>query len=965
MVGLTPGSVAFEAVTVVDALFEDVLGAAAAEKEPAQPVVLFCSALDGDKRMAIDQHIELAHPAGTAEQQATPEQASKQLGDRERIPTGPITLSVHTLQLELPLLRELKQTKQHVWISIDPFGRAHELEVRHRSTRLRPASLDPVLLDVHELLPLLPGKPLWEPVCEALCSVEEQDSDVYFVLKAGLNSEHPDEVLHVTAPGLITPVNTVMAAAIDDEQELGMAHVNLKDLLKREHEPTCEAIDVLDRHGKRVASISITLTALASLRYALGATLERCLERSGKAAAVIQGGKKLGRRRRFATVATVAKKVVAMAETKAEVAEMTEEAVEAERRRAAVKAERRRARKPSQPEKGVSFSLLAASSLPSKEQRAAAAEMAEMTEAAVGAEEGEGFSFFSFLAASSFLPEKEQRAAAAKAALRNRNRLITRRAEIAKALKELHASRVAQEAAWTRAQKGSVDKIEKEEAAKKEELAAARRAKEEAVARVVKAAIEARVTSSARAAAKLKEAGVVAKLKKALREWPRIEGVAATPAPESAAGDDAFISPPDLVVATDDKNDDKKPTDSSHASPVVAKDDKKPTPRSRRNRIPREEVGEERTAAHTGKEDGEERTAAQTGKEDGEEMTAGQTVAMSVVQSVAQSVALMVLSTKLELPAKPVRASSLRPSPRQLGVGRVRHGSPPDEEPNQHAIRGVGRVRPRQSLQSHTLGDETDVLFGADGFPMERRWNRTPPSSDGFTLFGSDPISVRRWPDPRARTPAGPFANSAFSRIAEKSAEQSVKLSAIPGAESQQPSRLVSRLVQDNRAHTEREARWQLWQKANSSWLHDREELLSIVRRRREGTHLMRNAISMQSEDREILLWAASTPAACNQDAISMQSGAPSTPAAPPSPEDAEMWTIGQAPKMGHPLHSPLGPPIGRSPASPRIRLSSPGLHAPRLSHHTPRVPLTRRPCYVFEEQVALLPSSVSPRVTV
>ena len=295
----------------------------------------------------------------------------------------------------------------------------------------------------------------------------------------------------------------------------------------------------------------------------------------------------------------------------------------------------------------------------------------------------------------------------------------------------------------------------------------------------------------------------------------------------------------------------------------------------------------------------------------------------------------------------------------------MRPGSPPDEEPNQHAIRGVGRVRPRQSLQSHTLGDETDVLFGADGFPMERRWNRTPPSSDGFTLFGSDPISVRRWPDPRARTPAGPFANSAFSRIAEKSAEQSVKLSAIPGAESQQPSRLVSRLVQDNRAHTEREARWQLWQKANSSWLHDREELLSIVRRRREGTHLMRNAISMQSEDREILLWAASTPAACNQDAISMQSGAPSTPAAPPSPEDAEMWTIGQAPKMGHPLHSPLGPPIGRSPASPRIRLSSPGLHAPRLSHHTPRVPLTRRPCYVFEEQVALLPSSVSPRVTV
>jgi hypothetical protein len=31
-----------------------------------------------------------------------PEQASKQLGDREGTPTGPITLSVHTLQLEPP-----------------------------------------------------------------------------------------------------------------------------------------------------------------------------------------------------------------------------------------------------------------------------------------------------------------------------------------------------------------------------------------------------------------------------------------------------------------------------------------------------------------------------------------------------------------------------------------------------------------------------------------------------------------------------------------------------------------------------------------------------------------------------------------------------------------------------------------------------------------------------------------------
>ena len=152
-------------------------------------------------------------------------------------PLPDIALSVHTLQVEPLMLRQVQQARQHVWVSIDPLGLADELNLRLRSRRLRLASTDPVFLGVQELLPIEPGEPLWEPVCEALRSVEEQDSDVYFVLKAGLGPEHPDE-LDDTAEGPGLQVGAVVgalraaAAADDSEEELGTALVNLEDLLK-------------------------------------------------------------------------------------------------------------------------------------------------------------------------------------------------------------------------------------------------------------------------------------------------------------------------------------------------------------------------------------------------------------------------------------------------------------------------------------------------------------------------------------------------------------------------------------------------------------------------------------------------------------------------------------------------------------------------------------------------------------
>ena len=137
---------------------------------------------------------------------------------------------MHTLQVEPLLLRQVQQARQHVWVSIDPLGLADELNLRLRSRRLRLASTDPVFLGVQELLPIEPGEPLWEPVCEALRSVEEQDSDVYFVLKAGLGPEHPDE-LDDTAEGPGLQVGAAVgalraaAAADDSEEELGTARM--------------------------------------------------------------------------------------------------------------------------------------------------------------------------------------------------------------------------------------------------------------------------------------------------------------------------------------------------------------------------------------------------------------------------------------------------------------------------------------------------------------------------------------------------------------------------------------------------------------------------------------------------------------------------------------------------------------------------------------------------------------------
>ena len=147
-------------------------------------------------------------------------------------------------------MRRVQRARQYVWVDIDPLGLSDELDLRLHSRRLRVASPEAVAMAVHEVLPIEPAEPLWEPMCDALRSPEEQDSDVYFVLKGGPAAEHPEEVVEAGGGG----ESAVTAAeAAEAEEELGTAHINLEDLLRREHEPSHEKLEVLDEAGKRIA----------------------------------------------------------------------------------------------------------------------------------------------------------------------------------------------------------------------------------------------------------------------------------------------------------------------------------------------------------------------------------------------------------------------------------------------------------------------------------------------------------------------------------------------------------------------------------------------------------------------------------------------------------------------------------------------------------------------------------------
>lgn len=85
-----------------------------------------------------------------------------------------------------------------------------------------------------------PGEPIWDPLVEALRSEDEQDSDIYFILFGHGKAE---------------------------EEELGTAHINLEAMMKRGHDETHICVPVLDNDQHQIAQLTISVTAIAALKW--------------------------------------------------------------------------------------------------------------------------------------------------------------------------------------------------------------------------------------------------------------------------------------------------------------------------------------------------------------------------------------------------------------------------------------------------------------------------------------------------------------------------------------------------------------------------------------------------------------------------------------------------------------------------------------------------------------------------
>ena len=104
-----------------------------------------------------------------------------------------------------------------MWVDVDPLGKEFELGLNLRSKRVR-AVHSRVGVSLHGRVPVEPSEAIWEPIVEALRSEDEQDSDVYFVVRAAAAPDHPEHALAGGAP-----------AADDDSgeaSELGTALVS-------------------------------------------------------------------------------------------------------------------------------------------------------------------------------------------------------------------------------------------------------------------------------------------------------------------------------------------------------------------------------------------------------------------------------------------------------------------------------------------------------------------------------------------------------------------------------------------------------------------------------------------------------------------------------------------------------------------------------------------------------------------
>jgi len=178
---------------------------------------------------------------------------------RERVPpsdqTAPADLhiEVHGVELDPGLMKKTERERLQLWLEVDVFG-LHEEGLVAVSDRCRPMNAE-VPLKIDQRFIAEPGMPLWKPLREALKTAEEQDSDVYFVLR-GSGEEG--------------------GAAASGGVELGTAHVNLEQLQKRGRDVVRERLSVIDTQERKVASLVVSVRALDALRWVARGADEGC-----------------------------------------------------------------------------------------------------------------------------------------------------------------------------------------------------------------------------------------------------------------------------------------------------------------------------------------------------------------------------------------------------------------------------------------------------------------------------------------------------------------------------------------------------------------------------------------------------------------------------------------------------------------------------------------------------------------
>ena len=172
-----------------------------------------------------------------------------------------IGVSLHEVRLEQAITKLPADALGSLWVELELLGKTAE-KTGLRSMPVQRASDRGVLvLNTTLDISLDEDGPFYAPLKEALRSVEEEDSDIYFVLRG--SRDGADE-------------RRGGGRKVEKGIELGSAHINLEQLKKRGHDPERERLAVLDPQQRRVASLTVSMRALEGLTWVARGADDSC-----------------------------------------------------------------------------------------------------------------------------------------------------------------------------------------------------------------------------------------------------------------------------------------------------------------------------------------------------------------------------------------------------------------------------------------------------------------------------------------------------------------------------------------------------------------------------------------------------------------------------------------------------------------------------------------------------------------